>query len=153
MNQADVVFSVPTRYYHFDQQGVVFNMWYLAFLEEARNAYLDHIGSGLDRLLEAGLDIQVVNCRIDWTAPVRYGDEISVVVRPERIGRTSLTLGYSIETTNAAVATASSTYVVVGGRPLSSRPLPAGLRTALQREASSHDTVSPPSTGNSAPFR
>ena len=49
-------------------------MWYLAFLEQARNEYLAAQGFSLADLLASGHDIQLVHVEVDWSAALRYGD-------------------------------------------------------------------------------
>lgn len=124
--------AITTHYYQFDQQGVVFNMWYLSFLEDARNAWFAHTGYPLAQLLADGCDIQVVHVDLGWRAAVRYGDEVRVEVRTDRVGTTSLTLRFDVVARGEVCATGTSTYVIVdssvGGR---ATPVPAAMRAAL----------------------
>jgi acyl-CoA thioester hydrolase len=129
----DDVFRIPltTRYLEFDQQGVVFNMWYLAYFEDARNAFLTHIGYPLSSLLAAGLDVQLVRSEIDWSAPVRYGQIASVTVRASDVGRTSFTLDFDVLVQGESRVRARTVYVVVDGRTFRKHDLPTELRAAL----------------------
>ncbi|MDT3444667.1 MULTISPECIES: thioesterase family protein [unclassified Pseudofrankia] len=129
------VVNVPieTHYHHFDQQGVAFNMWYLAFLEQARNGYLAAQGYSLKDLLVSGHDIQVVHVEIDWTAAVRYGDEVDIGVTAQRVGTTSFALGFSVNVQGRTRATASITYVIVDAAVKGKAPIPDGLRSVLGR--------------------
>nr|WP_278249466.1 thioesterase family protein [Nocardioides sp. IC4_145] len=125
------MFPITTHYYQYDQQGVVFNMWYLAFIEDARNAYFARCGYALDRLVAEGHDIQVVSIDLNWTAAVRYGDEVWVQVSTERVGTTSITLSYEVIGGNRTCARGSSTYVVVDGAITGKAPVPDAMREAL----------------------
>jgi acyl-CoA thioester hydrolase len=44
------------RYLEVDQQGVVFNMWYLGYFDEAMAAYLEDGGLAYPDMLAAGND-------------------------------------------------------------------------------------------------
>lgn len=125
-------FPTTTHYYHYDQQGVVFNMWYLSFIEDARNAWFAHRGYPLEQLLADGLDIQVVHVDLGWRAAVRYGDEVRVEVRTERIGTTSLTLAFDVLARDEVCASGTSTYVIVDAGISGKAPVPAAMREALE---------------------
>jgi acyl-CoA thioester hydrolase len=130
---ATAVVSVPieTRYYQFDQQGVVFNMWYLAYVEDARNGFLAARGFSLQDLLDSGRDIQLVHSTIDWVQAVRYGDELVIDVALARVGRTSLGLDFTLTVEGSVTARASTVYVIVHGDVSGKTDLPDGLRAAL----------------------
>jgi acyl-CoA thioester hydrolase len=125
--------SVPieTRYYQFDQQGVVFNMWYLAYLEDARNGYLAERNFSLHDLLDSGHDIQLVHSDIDWSQAVRYGDAVVIDVTPAHVGTTSFGLNFTIVVAGDVRATASTVYVIVDGSIQGKAPLPQKLKSAL----------------------
>jgi acyl-CoA thioester hydrolase len=128
-----VTVPVQTHYYQFDQQGVAFNMWYLAFIEQARNAYLADQGFSLEDLLASGHDIQLVHAEIDWSAALRYGDSLAVEVTCGQVGTTSFTLRYELAVQAQVRATASAVYVIVDAAIHGKASLPTGLRTALDR--------------------
>jgi acyl-CoA thioester hydrolase len=46
------------RYFETDQQGVVFNMWYLGYFDEAMTAFLAEGGVAYADLLASGFDVQ-----------------------------------------------------------------------------------------------
>jgi acyl-CoA thioester hydrolase len=126
-----VTVPIDTHYFQFDQQGVAFNMWYLAYIEQARNAYLADRGFSLGNLLASGHDIQLVHAELDWTAALRYGDPLAIEVTRGHIGTTSFGLGFALAVDGEARATASAVYVIVDGAIQGKAPLPPGLRAAL----------------------
>ncbi|MFC9362422.1 acyl-CoA thioesterase [Rhodococcus sp. NPDC057014] len=128
---AALIVPIRLHYYQFDQQGVVFNMWYMAFLEEARNACLASGGFSLQDLEASGHDIQVVHCQIDWTGAVRYGDQLGIEVRVTRIGRTSISMSYTALVNGCARATADAVYVIVDAAVNGKAEIPARLRRSL----------------------
>src|SRR3954470_13796934 len=84
-------FTIPVdvRYYEVDQQGVVFNMWYLGWFDEAMTAFLGARGAPYDALMGEGYDVMLVHSEIDWTAGVRFGDAVGVRVDVDRVGTSS----------------------------------------------------------------
>lgn len=131
-------FEIVTHYYHFDQQGVVFNMWYLSFVEDARNAYFAHRGHSLADLLAAGLDIQVVHVTVDWSGPVHYGQRVTVAVSTAHVGTTSLTLEFRVLADGHESARCRSTYVIVDAAIAGKARIPAHMRAALLNGVEAH---------------
>lgn len=127
-------FSVrlAVRYFEADQQGVVFHMWYLAYLEDARNAWLARRGLPLRDLVRSGCDLQVVHTELDWTGSVHWGDEPVITVRPAHVGTRSFTLDFDIHVESVAVLHASTVYVTIG-RTGAKDPIPDVLRRCLEQ--------------------
>jgi acyl-CoA thioester hydrolase len=128
-----VTVPVQTHYYQFDQQGVAFNMWYLAFIEQARNGYLAARGFSLEDLLASGHDIQLVHVEMDWSAALRYRDSLAIEVTLGHVGTTSFSLRYALAVEGQERAAASAVYVIVDAAIQGKASLPTGLRTALER--------------------
>lgn len=125
------VFRHKVRYYEADQQGVVFNMWYLGYFDEAMTAYLEEGGLDYQKMLNAGFDVQLVHSEIDWKAPLRWPDTADIEVSLADAGRTSFSLGFNVKVDGTEVATGRTIYVVVGTDGSGKQPLPELLRTAL----------------------
>jgi acyl-CoA thioester hydrolase len=62
---------VQVRYHEIDQQGVVFNMWYLAYLDEAMSAFIEANGLAYTHLQDDGFDVRW--CTRSSTGPRRCG--------------------------------------------------------------------------------
>jgi acyl-CoA thioester hydrolase len=129
----DATFEVPVqiRYLEADQQGVVFNMWYLAYFDDALSAFLARGGLTYPELMASGFDVQLVHSEIDWTGSLRYGDEAAIGVELTVLGTTSFTLAFTVRGPDAVVATGSTVYVVVGTDGSGKRAVPDRLRNAL----------------------
>jgi acyl-CoA thioester hydrolase len=127
---------ITPRYYEVDQQGVVFNMWYLGWFDEAMTAFLDDIGMGWQVMMREGIDVQLVHTEVDWRAAVRFGDELDLVVTPGAIGTTSFSLDFAVTKDGAPAVTASTVYVVIASDGSGKRPVPDGLRAALSGASS-----------------
>jgi acyl-CoA thioester hydrolase len=124
-------FPVTVRYLEVDAQGVVFNMWYLGYFDEALNGYLAHCGSGYPELIASGTDVQLVHTEIDYRAGVRWGDPLVVVVSTAKVGNTSFALDFQARVGDTVACEARTVYVTVDTDAYAKKPVPADLRAAL----------------------
>jgi acyl-CoA thioester hydrolase len=124
--------SLRVRYMEVDAQGVVFNAWYLTYLDEAMSAFLSFRGLPYAVLLDAGFDVQLVRCEMDWRAGLHWQDEVLVAVSTARLGRTSFALDFETRRDGGQVTySARTVYVVVGTDGSGKRELPLRLVEAL----------------------
>jgi acyl-CoA thioester hydrolase len=107
-------YTAPVRYLEVDQQGVVFNMWYLGYMDEAFSAFVAQTTAWQD-LLDAGVDSQVVHTELDWSGSLKWGGQVHVDVAVSKLGRTSFTVEFLIHAGDSAkpVVTARTVYVCV----------------------------------------
>jgi acyl-CoA thioester hydrolase len=109
--------------------NVVFARWF----ETARLGCLAEIAPGID-VADAGRHgLILASIAINYRAPVGFGEEVVVEVRPAEVGRTSFRLDYDVasRTEDRVVAdghTVSVTYDYVDERPID---VPAELREKL----------------------
>ena len=125
------VHPVSVRFFEVDLQGVVFNMWYLAWFDDAMTAYLADLGFGYDAMSSLGWDVQLVHTEVDWRQGARFGDQLGVEVTTDAIGTTSVTLAFRVVRGDEEIATARTVYVVIGTDGSGKRPVPDDLRAAL----------------------
>jgi len=125
------VYRHRVRYFEVDQQGVVFNMWYLGYFDEAMSAFLEEGGLPYREMLDSGHDVQLVHTEVDWTSSLRWPDEARVEVAVAAAGRTSFTLSFDVYAAETLVATGRTVYVVVGTDGSGKRPIPPSIRAAL----------------------
>ena len=128
-------FPVNVRYLEVDQQGVVFNMWYMAYFDDAMTAFLAHRGLPYDDMMAAGFDVMLVHVEIDWTGGVGWNDDVAVAVSLARLGATSFTLDFQVRRSGKGVVDGRIVYVVIATDGSGKRPIPDRLRTALGDEA------------------
>jgi acyl-CoA thioester hydrolase len=119
------------RYLEVDQQGVVFNMWYLGYFDEAMSGFFAEGGLPYHEMLESGYDVQLVHSEIDWRSSLRYGDEARVEVSLASVGATSFTLWFAVYAEDTLVASGRTVYVVVAIDGMGKRPIPPSIRAAL----------------------
>jgi acyl-CoA thioester hydrolase len=131
---SEFVHPVNVRYLEVDAQGVVFNMWYLAYCDDALSAFLAHNGLPYGQLMAAGYDVQVVHAEIDWRGAAGWQDDLGVAVRVAKVGTTSFTLAYQVRRDGEPVVDVAIVYVCVATDGTGKRPIPDLLRKGLGLE-------------------
>ena len=125
------LFRHKVRYFEADQQGVVFNMWYLGYFDEAMTVYLEEGGLDYQKMLNAGFDVQLVHSEIDWKAPLRWPATADIEVGLAAAGRTSFSLNFNVQANGTEVASGRTVYVVVQTNGSGTLPIPELLRSAI----------------------
>jgi acyl-CoA thioester hydrolase len=94
MPRADFRFSFlyRARYHEVDRQDVVFNGHYLSYFSMAIVEFLRELDSDYrSGTSSSGVDFHIVKALVEYRAPIRFDQEIEVLVRIARVGRSSLT--------------------------------------------------------------
>lgn len=131
MNPFQVLLRV--RYYECDAQRVVFNARYADYVDTAVTEFFGYTLGGYKGMLDRNLDNQVVRLSIDWQAPARFDDVLTIGVETARVGNTSFTLSVQFHQHPAGqpVASAEITYVLVSADRLEKTPVPDDFREKL----------------------
>lgn len=135
-------YSLDVRFFEVDSLGVVFNMWYLGWCDEAMSAFLDSIGAGYATLRAEGFDAVLRNAQIEWVDSLQAFQHAEIAVRVEHVGTTSFRLGYDIERVDlegrglSRCAQVAITYVCVEVDGRNKASIPLGLRAALVKDHS-----------------
>jgi acyl-CoA thioester hydrolase len=74
---ADIELEVP--FHHVDPMEVAWHGRYLEYLEAARCALLRRIGLDYPDMRASGYAWPIVECRLKYVRPARYGDRLRVV--------------------------------------------------------------------------
>jgi acyl-CoA thioester hydrolase len=145
-NDSGFRYPLDVRFFEVDSLGVVFNMWYLGWCDEAMSAFMVSIGYGYAALRAQGLDAVLRKAELEWLDSLQAFQRAEVAVRVDRVGTTSFCLGYDIERVEARsgpggpggpgrsrtrCAQVAITYVCVEIEGRNKVPIPAGLREAL----------------------
>ncbi len=119
------------RYGECDAQKVVFNARYADYIDLATSEYLRALGFG------EVLDYQLVKLLIEWKGPARHDQVLELSVATKHLGTTSFTLSTEIRIAGdeRIIATAETVNVFVEPHTLRKTPLPADLRSALEKGA------------------
>jgi acyl-CoA thioester hydrolase len=123
---------IEVRYGDLDPQGHVNNAKYLTYFEQARIAYITHLGlwDGAS-FLDVGMIL--ADIRITFRSPVLFTQKVRVGVRTARLGNKSLGMDYRLEDaqTSAELASGSSVQVAYDYRTAETIPIPARWREAI----------------------
>lgn len=126
---------IRPRYMECDQQGVVFNAWYLVWFDEAFTAWMGALGYSYDGMVARGIDVQNVHAELDYLSGVRWGDEVGVHVSVVRIGTKSFTLGYEVRRSDQACVQGQIVYAVVRTDGSGAIEIPEDLLGLLREHA------------------
>ena len=107
------VWSSPVRYVECDQQGVVFNAHYLTWADEASNGWWASHGLEWDVLVARGVDPVVKASSLEWASSARWGDTVAVDAGTEKVGRTSVTVRFTVRVGERVCCVVRNTYVCV----------------------------------------
>jgi len=130
-------YFLRTRYNECDAQKVVFNSRYGDYTDLATAEFFRALG--YEKEMQTGdLDYQLVKQTTEWRAPARYDQVLEISVCTKHLGNTSFTLAteFRIAGDERVIATVETVYVHVDHHTLQKSPLPAPLRSALERGAS-----------------
>jgi acyl-CoA thioester hydrolase len=123
---------VEVRYGDLDPQGHVNNARYLTYLEQARIAYLVHLGLWDGHSF---LDIGVIlaDVHLVFRSPILFGQKIQVGVRVSRLGNKSFNMDYTVQDAQAGQEHASGSTVLVmyDYRQASTTPITDEWRQAI----------------------
>ncbi len=125
-------FTIEKKIYYHDTDcgGVVYYANYLKYMEEARTEYLLQRGIELPRLAEENIWFVVARVEIDYKAPARYQDMLTVSARVEEARMATVKFYQEVKRENVLIARAITTLVCIGRdfRPI---PLPEGVKKSI----------------------
>ncbi|MGH3374850.1 MAG: hotdog domain-containing protein [Actinoallomurus sp.] len=124
--------AVNVRPRHCDAQGMVYAGRSHEFFEDALLDWLEEHAGGYARLRSDGADMVIVASGCEYRRPARLGDRLFIETRPERAGRTSLTMSFTVQGPEGEAAAGRITYAAVGAEGRGT-PLPGTLRAATGR--------------------
>ena len=109
-------------------QRVVFNAHYLAYCDDAVEAWLAALGI---RVLDHGWDFMLKKASIEWDGTATVHEVIDIEVGVDRWGTTSFDVGFTGEVGGRPVFRCVITYVGVEAGTRVTMAIPAHLRARL----------------------
>ena len=136
MAKHDFNFSFPlrVRWAECDVQGVVFNVSYVNYVEIGQAEYFRNLGVAIyDPEVRRAFDLATVKMSIDFLAPARLDDMLTVCWKIHRLGNSSLTARSEIyrACSDEPLTRAEVVYVNYDDATRTSRPVPDGLRRLM----------------------
>jgi YbgC/YbaW family acyl-CoA thioester hydrolase len=120
--------EIVVRPTEIDVNGHVNNGKYVDYLEWGREDWYERHGLDYDTLLGLGAITVTVNLTLNFRRECRQGERLTVVTRPERLGRTSFALRQEIRKADGTIAAdAVVTLVTIDPDSRTSRPVPGPL--------------------------
>ena len=122
------------RWAEADMQGIVFNGHYLTYFDVAITEYWRAIGLPYPQTTaDSGGELYTVKATVEYRAPARYDDELELMVRCARIGRSSLAFAIEIWRGDQQIVHGELIYVHADPHTRKSAPLPERLLRAIRR--------------------
>jgi YbgC/YbaW family acyl-CoA thioester hydrolase len=125
--------TILVRFGDLDPAGIAYYPNLVNFLHEAFEDYFTgHVGRPYPEVYAEGIVFPTVKVEMEFLAPVRYGDRVTVEVAVERIGRSSVHVRYRGTVEGKPVFRARNVAVVVDTKTFRPIPLPGWLRTRFE---------------------
>ncbi|WP_408958739.1 acyl-CoA thioesterase [Natrinema sp. 74] len=130
MSDYDYETAVDVRLRDIDFMGHVNNATYATYLEQARNDYFrDVLGVSL-----VETDTVLVSLELEYTMPIEAGDDVTVAIRVDELGTSSIPMTCEIRANGEQAATARTVQVLADPDGDGSQPLPSDWRTRIERQ-------------------
>jgi acyl-CoA thioester hydrolase len=128
--------EVRIYYEDTDAAGVVYHANYLKFLERARTEYFRERGLLVAELAAAGHVFPVVRMEIDFKAPARHDDLLSIVTKPAHSSGSSFSLRQQIFLTgDDKLLVDALVKLACIGPDLKARRIPKEVRQIVEADA------------------
>ena len=122
---------MPLRVYYEDTDaaGIVYHANYLKFAERGRTEMMRSLGFAHRKLgAESGVGFAVRRCAVEYRAPARLDDALTVDTTVAEIGAATLSTATSRSAATARCSPISTSLVACVGRDGRPRRVPAALR-------------------------
>lgn len=132
--------SLRVPYGDCDQQGVVFNARYLAYVDDCVDQWLVDL---LGEHYLVDFEVMLKKASVEWSSPARYRDVLALEPAVERWGRTSFDVRVEGRVGDRHVFTATIVYVAVDPSTHTPLEVPDAVRARLSSPSSSDSTPAP----------
>ena len=111
----DFTHDIRVRFVETDAMGIVHHSNYLAYFEEARVAFLAHIGHPFTEWRDDGLESPVLESFVTYRQPLRFDDMITVHLSLAAVTRATFQMAYLVTVGAGPEQVSHSTGVTVHG--------------------------------------
>ncbi|HZE06342.1 MAG TPA: thioesterase family protein [Solirubrobacteraceae bacterium] len=127
------VHHLRVRYSECDQQGVLFNANYLAYIDHTITELWRAAYGGYQAMLNRGVDIVVAVVRMRFLGSARFDEELALEAVVTRIGTTSITSAHRFRRLDGELLLeAEIRHVFVDRDTAAKTPMPDWARDGLQ---------------------
>jgi acyl-CoA thioesterase FadM len=125
--------TILVRFGDLDAAGIAYYPRLVNFLHESfEDFFAGHVGKPYPEVFRGGLGFPTVKVEMEFLSPVHYGDHVDVLVRVERVGRSSVGMRYTGSVAGRPVFDARNRAVVVDLKSFRPVPLPGWLRARFE---------------------
>ncbi|MBK1716532.1 acyl-CoA thioesterase [Thiocystis violacea] len=126
-------YAFRIRLHDTDAAGRLFFMHIFRHAQDALEAFMEHIGFPIDRMIRAGdILLPLTHAEADYRQPMRHGDAVRVQVSVRDLRRRSFAVGYRfLDEAGEEAATATTIHVLVTDETTVGEALPERLRAGL----------------------
>ena len=107
--------AIRVRFAETDAMGIVHHSRYLLYFEEARVAYLRHLGRPYSEMRKEGVEHAVLEAFVQYRQPLRFDEVIDVHVVLAKATRASFQLAYLVTVDGQVRATGVTAHGCVNG--------------------------------------
>ncbi len=131
--QNRLTIEMPIMSFETDYQGIVNNTEFIRFLERVRYALGKKLGFSFKQVRSEKLWAVMARVEINYVSPARFEDILLGTGWVEKMGRSSLTIGYDfrLKGTRRLIADARQVLVFVSSTNLKPTPIPPRIRKKI----------------------
>jgi acyl-CoA thioester hydrolase len=128
--------KLRVRFAETDAQAVVYNANFLVYCEVARTEYFRDLNGGgsgdnHDWRRPRDFDVALAHVTLDFRAPARFDDELTLWTRVGHLGRASYSFEQKIYRGETLVCEAKTVLVSIDHQTRQSKPMPDAFKQAL----------------------
>lgn len=129
------IYKTQIRLHDTDAAGILFFANQLVIVHDAYEQLLQKLGFGFEVMLKKrNYFLPIVHIESDYKTSLFVGDEITISIKIDRIGKTSFTFVYDIRNKKGIqVGTAKTVHVTVNKKTKKKITLPKDFRAALEK--------------------
>jgi acyl-CoA thioester hydrolase len=129
------VHELRVRYGECDPQGIVFNANYLLYFDVAFTELWREAVGPWQEMVSRGIDAVVAHAEVDFRAPARFDDVLSLNARVTRLGATSITTEIDVLREGQLLVAMRVRHVCVATDTWAKTDVPEWVRDGLRRFA------------------
>jgi acyl-CoA thioester hydrolase len=129
------VHELRVRYGECDPQGIVFNANYLLYFDVAFTELWREAVGPWQEMVTRGIDAVVAHADVDFRAPARFDDALSLSAQVLRLGRTAITTEIDVLRGSELLVAMRVRHVCVSTETWKKTEVPEWVREGMRRFA------------------
>lgn len=125
-------YAFVVRLHDVDAAGIMFFARLFVHAHDAYEDFMASQGMELKKLIGAGTRLPLVHASADYLVPLRHGEQATVALEVEKLGRTSFTVAYALRCGDELRARLQTVHVYLADQGDVPSPLPEEIRQRLR---------------------